>query len=145
MCHTIPHAYYAMSYTNMVFLYMEQHTYSTNITHTLCWFLLLLMYCVLMLSVVTGGKVYVLDLAAKLDQCAEFLCKAKWGEVKYPAPFGRDAYPEVSHQCHSMLGKDSKNFLIFYVSYDTKLLSNWWFSHPEMLWYLVGGIYPGSR
>lgn len=38
---------------------------------------------------------FVLDLAAKLDQCAEYLCKAAWGEVDYPAPFGREAYPEV--------------------------------------------------
>ena len=46
-------------------------------------------------AVVTGGKVYVLDLAAKLDATAEFLCKQKWGEIDYPPPFGRDAYPEV--------------------------------------------------
>lgn len=45
--------------------------------------------------VVNGGKVYILDLAAKLDQCADYLCKAAWGEVEYPAPFGREAYPEV--------------------------------------------------
>ena len=51
-------------------------------------------------TVVTGGKIYILDLAAKLDQCAEYICKAKWGEVEYPAPFGRDAYPEVFTHYH---------------------------------------------
>ena len=45
---------------------------------------------------------YILDLAAKLDQCAEFLCKSTWGEVEYPAPFGRDAYPEVCASLGSM-------------------------------------------
>ncbi|KAF6018372.1 ATPCL [Bugula neritina] len=39
--------------------------------------------------VIREGKIYILDLAAKLDQCAEYLCKAEWGEVEYPAPFGR--------------------------------------------------------
>ena len=38
---------------------------------------------------------YILDLAAKLDATAEYLCKATWGDVAYPPPFGRDAYPEV--------------------------------------------------
>ncbi|XP_013388694.1 ATP-citrate synthase isoform X2 [Lingula anatina] len=44
--------------------------------------------------VVTKGVVHVLDLAAKLDQCGEYLCKQQWGEVDFPPPFGRDAYPE---------------------------------------------------
>ena len=44
---------------------------------------------------VRQGKIYILDLAAKLDQCAEFLCKSKWGNVEFPPPFGRDALPEV--------------------------------------------------
>ena len=44
--------------------------------------------------VVTGGKIYILDLAAKLDATADYVCRAKWGEVDYPAPFGRDAFPE---------------------------------------------------
>ena len=46
-------------------------------------------------TVVTGGKVYILDLAAKLDQCAEYLCKQTWGDIDFPPPFGREAYPEV--------------------------------------------------
>ena len=44
---------------------------------------------------ITGGNVYVLDLAAKIDQCAEYLCKAQWGDIEFPPPFGRDALPEV--------------------------------------------------
>merc|ERR1719356_1855451 len=47
--------------------------------------------------VVTQGKVWVLDLAAKLDATADFVCRNKWGDVDYPPPFGRDAYPEEAY------------------------------------------------
>merc|ERR1719228_1362005 len=47
--------------------------------------------------VITSGKVYILDLAAKLDATADFVCRGKWGDVEYPPPFGRDAYPEEAH------------------------------------------------
>jgi len=47
--------------------------------------------------VITQGKVWVLDLAAKLDATADFVCRNKWGEVDYPPPFGRAAYPEEAH------------------------------------------------
>ena len=47
--------------------------------------------------VVTEGKVYILDLAAKLDATADFVCRNKWGEVDYPPPFGRDAFPEEAY------------------------------------------------
>ena len=46
--------------------------------------------------VVVGQSVYILDLAAKLDQTAEFICKDKWGDIDFPPPFGREAYSEVS-------------------------------------------------
>jgi len=45
--------------------------------------------------VVTDGKVHMLDMAAKLDSTADFVCKAKWGDFEFPPPFGRDALPEV--------------------------------------------------
>ncbi|ESO12632.1 hypothetical protein HELRODRAFT_155589 [Helobdella robusta] len=47
--------------------------------------------------VVKQEKVYVLDLAAKLDQCADYLCNRLWGEVQFPPPFGREAYPEEAY------------------------------------------------
>uniref|UniRef100_T1J8J3 ATP-citrate synthase n=1 Tax=Strigamia maritima TaxID=126957 RepID=T1J8J3_STRMM len=47
--------------------------------------------------VVTKGSIYILDLAAKLDATADFMCKNKWGEISYPPPFGRDAYPEEAY------------------------------------------------
>lgn len=45
--------------------------------------------------VVTQDGVYVLDMAAKIDATADYICKAKWGDVEFPPPFGREAYPEV--------------------------------------------------
>ena len=47
--------------------------------------------------VITQDNVYILDLAAKLDATAEFVCKAKWGDIDYPPPFGRDALPEEAY------------------------------------------------
>ena len=48
--------------------------------------------------VVKDSKVYILDLAAKIDATAEFLAKAKWANsVRYPAPFGREALPEEAY------------------------------------------------
>lgn len=43
--------------------------------------------------VVTNDQIYMLDLAAKLDSTADFICRTQWGEIDYPPPFGRDAYP----------------------------------------------------
>lgn len=45
--------------------------------------------------VVKGDQIYMLDLAAKLDSTAEFICKKLWEDVDFPPPFGRDAFPEV--------------------------------------------------
>jgi ATP citrate (pro-S)-lyase len=49
--------------------------------------------------VVCNGKIYILDLAAKLDETAAFLCSELWktrdGEsIDFPAPFGRDLAKE---------------------------------------------------
>ncbi|KAI0240028.1 hypothetical protein LSAT2_009267 [Lamellibrachia satsuma] len=47
--------------------------------------------------VLTGGNIHVLDLAAKIDQCAEYICKQKWGDIEFPPPFGREAYPAEAY------------------------------------------------
>jgi succinyl-CoA synthetase beta subunit len=39
--------------------------------------------------VVTGNKIIPLDLAAKLDDTAEFESSQKWGGIDFPSPFGR--------------------------------------------------------
>ncbi|KAM8876012.1 ATP-citrate synthase isoform 1-T1 [Synchiropus picturatus] len=47
--------------------------------------------------VVAQDGVYVLDMAAKIDATADYICKAKWGDVEFPPPFGREAYPEEAY------------------------------------------------
>lgn len=47
--------------------------------------------------VVTKDSIYILDLAAKLDATADFICRTQWGDIDYPPPFGRDAYPEEAY------------------------------------------------
>ena len=47
--------------------------------------------------VVTSTGIHILDLAAKLDSTAEFICSQKWGKIDFPPPFGRDAYPEEAY------------------------------------------------
>uniref|UniRef100_A0A668TJ32 ATP-citrate synthase n=1 Tax=Oreochromis aureus TaxID=47969 RepID=A0A668TJ32_OREAU len=47
--------------------------------------------------VVTQDGVYVLDMAAKIDATADYICKAKWGDLEFPPPFGREAYPEEAY------------------------------------------------
>ncbi|MCX6662092.1 MAG: ATPase [Euryarchaeota archaeon] len=39
--------------------------------------------------VVTGNRIVPLDLAAKLDDTAEFVSGNKWGGISFPSPFGR--------------------------------------------------------
>ncbi len=50
-------------------------------------------------SSVGGGDVVIspLDMAAKLDETASFLCQSKWGDVTFPAPFGRAMFPEETY------------------------------------------------
>ena len=40
---------------------------------------------------------YYLDLAAKLDQTAEYECSRAWGKIEFPAPFGRESLPEEAY------------------------------------------------
>ncbi|XP_035763761.1 ATP-citrate synthase isoform X1 [Neolamprologus brichardi] len=47
--------------------------------------------------VVNQDGVYVLDMAAKIDCTADYICKAKWGDLEFPPPFGREAYPEEAY------------------------------------------------
>ncbi|KAF0697369.1 Aste57867_11921 [Aphanomyces stellatus] len=47
--------------------------------------------------VVVGDKITPLDMAAKLDETANFLCGSKWGEIEFPAPFGRAKFPEEAY------------------------------------------------
>jgi ATP citrate (pro-S)-lyase len=39
--------------------------------------------------VVSGNRIVPLDLAAKLDDTAEFVSGKKWGDISFPSPFGR--------------------------------------------------------
>eukprot|EP01117_Protostelium_nocturnum_P013289 TRINITY_DN4946_c0_g1_i1.p1 TRINITY_DN4946_c0_g1~~TRINITY_DN4946_c0_g1_i1.p1 ORF type:complete len:1079 (-),score=428.62 TRINITY_DN4946_c0_g1_i1:167-3403(-) len=47
--------------------------------------------------VVVGDEIYVLDLAAKVDQTAEFEVGDKWKNLDFPAPFGRGQTPEENY------------------------------------------------
>lgn len=47
--------------------------------------------------VVKDDKIYVLDLAAKVDQTADFENASRWGSLDYPAPFGRGQTPEEQY------------------------------------------------
>ncbi|MBC7097532.1 ATPase [Candidatus Bipolaricaulota bacterium] len=44
--------------------------------------------------VIRGSEVHPLDLVARLDDTAQFLVGKRWGEIEFPAPFGRDLTPE---------------------------------------------------
>lgn len=79
----------------MKFLFCSLRLNDCILTHISFCNLCIFINCTLSPSVVKGTQIFILDLAAKIDQCAEFLCKAKWGDVDFPPPFGRDALPEV--------------------------------------------------
>ena len=42
------------------------------------------------------GRITPLDMAAKIDETANFLNHAQWGALEFPAPFGRAEFPEES-------------------------------------------------
>ena len=44
--------------------------------------------------VIIDDKCYALDMAAKIDEAAHFLCEKKWGDLAFPAPFGRAPHKE---------------------------------------------------
>lgn len=46
---------------------------------------------------VVTESIHILDLAAKIDSTADFICRSAWGEIDYPPPFGRDAFPEEAY------------------------------------------------
>ena len=54
-------------------------------------------YCEINPLVVVGEKVYYLDLAAKIDETAAFLNAQQWGQIDFPAPFGRKEFPEEAY------------------------------------------------
>lgn len=70
-------------------------------------------------AVVTTDGVYILDLAAKIDATADYICKVKWGDVEFPPPFGREAYPEASYNLSRP--KSFKRRLAFNFIYVPKL------------------------
>lgn len=47
--------------------------------------------------VVSANKIYSLDLAAKLDDTAEYLDNLKWGGIDFPSPFGRTLSKEEKY------------------------------------------------
>jgi len=47
--------------------------------------------------VVVQNEIFPLDLAAKLDDTAEFLCGKKWGDITFPSPFGRTLTKEEAY------------------------------------------------
>jgi len=54
--------------------------------------------------VVCKDGVIPLDLAAKIDETASFLCGSKWGKFEFPAPFGRPLLPAEQY-IHELDGK----------------------------------------
>jgi ATP citrate (pro-S)-lyase len=47
--------------------------------------------------VVVGEYIVPLDMAARIDDTAEFVCGHLWGTLEFPAPFGRNLRPEEKH------------------------------------------------
>ena len=47
--------------------------------------------------VMVGNKIYPLDFVGKLDDTAQFVAGRKWGDIEFPAGFGRDLTPEEKY------------------------------------------------
>lgn len=63
------------------------------------------------------GRITPLDMAAKIDETASFLCGPKWGEIDFPAPFGEKhlfAHEFTSESCQppASLGVPSRLILL---------------------------------
>jgi len=56
--------------------------------------------------VMTGNKMHILDMVAKLDDTAEYLMKDNWGDIEYPTPFGMD---EMSPEEKAIAEADAKS------------------------------------
>jgi len=48
-------------------------------------------------TIVNGNEIIPLDTVAKLDDTAAFWMAKKWGDIEFPAPFGRDLTPEEKY------------------------------------------------
>lgn len=48
-------------------------------------------------AVTESGEIVPLDLVARLDDCAEYWAAKKWGDIEFPAPFGRELTPEEKY------------------------------------------------
>jgi len=46
------------------------------------------------IAMIGDSMIVPLDLVAKIDETAAFLCASMWGQLDWPSPFGRAAYPE---------------------------------------------------
>lgn len=85
-----------------------------------------------------------LDMAAKIDATADYICKAKWGDIEFPPPFGREAYPEVrfyipvlkNHICASD-NKYTSHSLCLYMVPLTCIHSHWLESSTQLMMTLV--------
>ena len=47
--------------------------------------------------VIVGNKVYPLDFVGRVDDTAQFVAGREWGELEFPAGFGRDLTPEEKY------------------------------------------------
>jgi len=56
------------------------------------------------LVVLEDGEIIPLDLAAKIDETAGFLCDSKWGDITFPPSFGRKMLPAEEY-VHELDGK----------------------------------------
>ncbi|KAF5434898.1 ATP-citrate lyase beta-subunit [Candidatus Methanophagaceae archaeon] len=43
------------------------------------------------------GEFFPIDTVARLDDTAQYLCHEKWGDIEFPAPFGRELRPEEQY------------------------------------------------